>query len=78
MKKCEYSLTLKDRHNKVIWERSERKKKICFQFVDEIVDKNLIQVDEPLMELLKHLEKRKDYGVSVLRAAVRRDEVDKI
>ena len=76
MKKCEHSLTLTDRHNKIIWARCERKRKICFQFVDAIIDDNLIQAQEPLMELLKHLEKRRDYGVSVLRAAVRRDDAN--
>ena len=72
MKKCAYTLELKDKSGKIVWTRTERKKKICFQFIDEIVDKNLIQEPEPLMQLLIHLEKRPDYGVSVLRAGVRR------
>lgn len=78
MKKCEHTLTLKNKHDKVLWERTERKRKICFQFVDAIIDENLIQSEEPLMDLLKHLETRKDYGVAVLRAAVRRDEKDEV
>lgn len=74
VKKCAYTLELKDKNGKVVWSRTERKKKICFQFVDTVIDENLIQEKEPLMELLKHLENRKDYGVSVLRAAVRREK----
>jgi len=77
MKKCEYHLILKDKHEKIVWERCERKRKICFQFVDSIIDDNLIQSQEPLMDLLIHLEKRKDYGLSVLRAGVRREESEK-
>ena len=78
MKKCEYSLQLIDRKGNVVWSRSERKKKICYQFIDSVIDENLIQSPEPLMDLLIHLEKRKDYGVSVLRAAVRRDRDDSL
>jgi len=73
MKKCAYTLKLEDSKGKVVWERTERKKKICFQFLDEVIDKNLIQEPEPLMRVLIHLEKRPDYGLSVLRAGIRRD-----
>lgn len=76
MKKCEYTLTLTDHNGKVVWERSERKRKICYQFLDSIINDNLIQVQEPLMDLLIHLEKRPDYGLSVLRAGIRRNGGD--
>jgi hypothetical protein len=77
MKKCEYTLNLVDHKGKVVWSRSERKKKVCFRFIDSVIDENLIQSNEPLMDLLIHLEQRPDYGVSVLRAGVRRERGDK-
>lgn len=73
MKKCEHTLTLKDRHGNIKWERKERKKKICLKFLDEMIDSNLIDSKEPLTDVLIHLEKRPDYGLRVLRAAVRRN-----
>jgi len=73
MKKCAYTLKLVDQHGNIVWSRTERKKKICFYFLNAIIDENLIQSKEPLMDLLIHLERRPDYGLSVLRAAVRRE-----
>jgi hypothetical protein len=73
MKKCAYTLEFKDHSGKVVWSRTERKKKICLQFLDTMIDENFIQSPEPLMSVLIHLEKRRDYGLSVLRAGVRRE-----
>ena len=73
MKKCAYTLTLTNHKGEIVWQRTERKKKICFQFLDNLIDENLIQEPEPLMQVLIHLERRRDYGLSVLRAGIRRE-----
>jgi len=78
MKKCEYTLQLVDHKGNVVWSRSERRKKICIQFVDEMLKEKWLHTDDnkedPLMTLLIHLEKRPDYGLQVLRAGIRRDD----
>jgi len=73
MKKCEYTLQLIDHKGTIVWSRSERKAKISLIFVDTIIDDKWFG-EESLMKILIHLEKRKDYGVSVLRAGIRRDD----
>jgi hypothetical protein len=73
MKKCEYTLQLIDHKGNIVWSRSERKSKISLLFVDNIIDDKWFG-EESLMKILIHLEKRPDYGVSVLRAGVRRGE----
>lgn len=77
MKKCEYTLTLKDKHGITKWERSERKRKLAFMAIDSFIDENWLQTpdnqENSLMQVLIHLEKRRDYGLQVLRAGVRRD-----
>ena len=78
MKKCEFNLMMTNKRGNILIQIEKKTRRdLCYRFVDAIIDDNLIQAQEPLMELLKHLEKRRDYGVSVLRAAVRRDEVEK-
>lgn len=78
MKKCEYTLQLIDHKGNIVWSRSERKKKICIMFVDEMLKEKWLHTDEnkqdSLMTLLIHLEKRPDYGLQVLRAGIRRDD----
>jgi hypothetical protein len=77
MKKCAYNLELKNEHGDTVLSLCDRKTKMVYRFVDAMIEDKWLG-DESLMRLLIHLEKRKDYGVSVLRAAVRRDLDDSL
>lgn len=73
MKKCEYTLQLLNNRGEVVWSRSERKSKISLLFVDNCIDNKWFG-EESLMKILIHLERRPDYGLSVLRAGIRREQ----
>ena len=77
VKKCAYNLELKNEHGITMLSLCDRKTKIVYRFMDTMIEDKWLG-EETLMQLLIHLERRKDYGVNVLRAAIRRDKGDSL
>jgi len=78
MKSCPYTLILMDKKGNIKWKKEDRKKRICFAFIDEMLRENWLQTEcnrqDSFLTLIIHLQARPDYGLTLLRAGVRRDD----
>jgi len=75
MKKCCHTLTLTDAKGNVKWQMTNRKKKVCLSFIDEMLEKNWLQTEQnhqdSLMTLIQYLQAKPNWGWTLLRARLR-------
>lgn len=73
-KKCPHTIILMDEKGNTKWQtkKPDRKIKVCFKFIDTMIEENWLSTtpnkQESLIQLIKHLQARNDWTINLLRA----------